>query len=255
MRAYSRRVALRLYRDVWITAAAVAMTVGMWAAFAVGTVPGVLGLFFSLAVLGVLIALLQQHDDKAPQHGRAVLCGAVGSAALVSTGGLVAAFGPEAFWLTVAGAASCPWLLRRVMRLVRRSTSAPPPAHGHRLREPFAPPEPPGQPELPPEPPVTTVEVTAPAVGADCLDDLALCLEWRRSFIALQRSSTLVTRMRVVQQRQLYLDELERRNADGLSAWLESGARAAGDPSRYIIIPSPSDQSGQPARGPEQSDR
>jgi hypothetical protein len=33
----------------------------------------------------------------------------------------------------------------------------------------------------------------------------------------------------------MYLDELERRNPDGLMAWLASGARAAADPSRYVL--------------------
>jgi len=38
-----------------------------------------------------------------------------------------------------------------------------------------------------------------------------------------------------VEQRQLYLDEFERRNPTGLAEWLASGARAAGDPTRFIM--------------------
>lgn len=244
---------MRLYRDVWITTAGVAMTVGMWAAFAIGTIPGVLGLFISFAVLGLLVALLQQPDDRPPQHGRAVLYGALGSASLISTGGLVAAFGPAVLWLVVAAVVACPWLLRRGAVVLGKhlpapkapaGPAAPADADGHNDPEPAEPPGPSS---------VATIEVSSSA-RADGLDDLALCMAWRRSFIALERSHTLMARMCVVQQRQLYLDELERRNPTGLSAWLESGARAAGDPSRYIIH-GPSDQSGQRAHGPKQSDR
>jgi hypothetical protein len=38
----------------------------------------------------------------------------------------------------------------------------------------------------------------------------------------------------VVAQRQVYLDEMERRSPSGLRAWLESGARAAGGPERFL---------------------
>ena len=42
------------------------------------------------------------------------------------------------------------------------------------------------------------------------------------------------SRLRVVAIRAIYLDELERRAGAGFQAWIGSGARAAGDPSRYV---------------------
>jgi hypothetical protein len=39
----------------------------------------------------------------------------------------------------------------------------------------------------------------------------------------------------IVEARRDYIDELERRSPHGLMAWLASGARAAGDPSRFIV--------------------
>jgi hypothetical protein len=66
------------------------------------------------------------------------------------------------------------------------------------------------------------------------LDDEALCLAWRRSFVQLQQATSASVRMLRVQQRQLLLDELERRNPDGLAAWLASGCRAAGNPLPYL---------------------
>lgn len=69
---------------------------------------------------------------------------------------------------------------------------------------------------------------------ARLLSDDGLCMAWRASISALERANSPSQRLRVVQERGAYLDELERRNAQGLAAWLASGARAAGDPSRFV---------------------
>jgi hypothetical protein len=62
-----------------------------------------------------------------------------------------------------------------------------------------------------------------------------LCWAWRCSFVRLQRSSEACTGVSVAQQRQFYLDELERRDPRGFSAWMTGGARAASDPGRYLV--------------------
>jgi hypothetical protein len=61
-----------------------------------------------------------------------------------------------------------------------------------------------------------------------------LCQQWRRSFLALEKAGTAAQRMRVVAQRQLFLDEMDRRSPTALAAWLASGARAAGGPERFL---------------------
>jgi hypothetical protein len=66
------------------------------------------------------------------------------------------------------------------------------------------------------------------------MDSATLCLAWRRSYLALDRPLSLLSRSLVVKRRQELLDELESRNPAGFAAWLDSGARAAGDPRRYI---------------------
>ncbi|MGW4394184.1 hypothetical protein ACWEHA_02775 [Amycolatopsis nivea] len=81
----------------------------------------------------------------------------------------------------------------------------------------------------------TPVEDVRPC--PDPVDSLPLdqlCLLWRRSFLELQRAADERTRHAVVAARQAYLDELERRDRPGFARWLDSGARAAGDPSRYV---------------------
>ncbi|MPZ97416.1 MAG: hypothetical protein GEU96_21495 [Propionibacteriales bacterium] len=85
-----------------------------------------------------------------------------------------------------------------------------------------------------PETEPATTSAAPPASAAAELSDDGLCLAWRISYTALQRPLSLANRARLVQARQEYLDEIERRNPDGLRAWLDSGARASGDPSSYL---------------------
>jgi hypothetical protein len=86
-----------------------------------------------------------------------------------------------------------------------------------------------------------TAESAAAEAGDDAprqpqaLTDAQLCTAWRVSFSALEKASTEQQRLRIVEERQDCLDELERRNPHGLAAWLASGARAAGDPTRFVL--------------------
>ena len=54
----------------------------------------------------------------------------------------------------------------------------------------------------------------------ESMSDADLRLAWRRSSVALQQAGSVTAQLLVVQQRQRYLDELERRNPTGLSGWL-----------------------------------
>ena len=67
------------------------------------------------------------------------------------------------------------------------------------------------------------------------LTDEQLCSEWQASYAALQRCATSRARLRTVQQRQRYLDELARRHPGGLTAWLLSDAEAGTSPWRYLV--------------------
>jgi hypothetical protein len=66
------------------------------------------------------------------------------------------------------------------------------------------------------------------------LDDDALCLAWRRSFLLLEEARSAMERLSIVEQRQKYLDELQQRSPEGVAAWLASGARASGNPFPYL---------------------
>jgi hypothetical protein len=70
---------------------------------------------------------------------------------------------------------------------------------------------------------------------ATTMDDTALCLAWRRTSTVLGRAPSSSVVEALARRRQELLDEMERRNGEGFRAWLASGARASGDPSRYIV--------------------
>jgi hypothetical protein len=61
-----------------------------------------------------------------------------------------------------------------------------------------------------------------------------LCLAWRSSYVALEPATSPESRLRVVMMRAIYLDEQERRAGPAIQAWPRSGARSAGDPSRWV---------------------
>lgn len=76
--------------------------------------------------------------------------------------------------------------------------------------------------------------VEAVLAVTDELTDTDLCMAWRSSYVALDRAADLSAKLRAVEIRVVLLDELERRDAQGLEAWFRSGARAAGGPDRYL---------------------
>jgi len=61
-----------------------------------------------------------------------------------------------------------------------------------------------------------------------------LCQGWITSCHRLRQIPTPSAGLPLVQLRQLYLDELERRDPEGFNAWLASAASAAGDPTRFL---------------------
>jgi hypothetical protein len=232
------------YRNAWVTATAATAAVGVVVAVLTWAVSGALGVFAGSAVMGGgMTAALQ--PESTPRPGRRALVGALATGVVVVGGcGLLVLLGPAAVLLMAALAVSAPAVLTRARGWLDRFTPGPaddrpdsPPgtpatwdasADGDRAAGDAAVT---GSAAVPAEP------STSPA--PETLDDSELCWAWRRSYVALQQSRSSATRLRIVQARQAYLDELERRNAAGLSAWLDSGARAAGDPTRFILHRSP----------------
>ncbi|WP_410611901.1 hypothetical protein [Amycolatopsis sp. lyj-109] len=61
-----------------------------------------------------------------------------------------------------------------------------------------------------------------------------LCVAWRRSYFLLFIATDDPAHQLVVQRRQDFLDEIERRDRPGFLRWLDSGAKAGGDPAPYL---------------------
>ena len=73
------------------------------------------------------------------------------------------------------------------------------------------------------------------------LDDRQLCRLWRDSFWLVRQPSSPGRMLCRVALREACLDELERRDAVALQAWLDSGARASSGPEKYLAHPAPRD--------------
>lgn len=124
-----------------------------------------------------------------------------------------------ALCLFAAAVMSSPWMVSRLRRRGRAKGS------GATYTEPAF--------QGPPHEPAASTSL--PKVDVERMSTAALCHAWRRSFTLLDSTSSIVERSRIVGTRQLYLDELERRSPNGLRAWLDSGARAAASPLRYVV--------------------
>jgi hypothetical protein len=86
---------------------------------------------------------------------------------------------------------------------------------------------------VPSQPTISSIADLTSA-NVSMMDTSKLALDWQRSFVALERCRDPRLRMALVEARQAFLDELERRDPSGLHNWLESGARAAGDPTKFM---------------------
>ncbi len=124
---------------------------------------------------------------------------------------------------------SSPAVLRRAIRSARRSTAHTP--GGDALDPPSAAPRPQDEGA---DSRLTQPEALGPLKG---LDDWQLCRLWRESFWVLREPAPPATVLRVVALREACLDELERRDAAALHAWLDSGARASSGPEKYLAPP------------------
>ena len=135
--------------------------------------------------------------------------------------GLIAVFKFAGVLIVLALAVTTPALTSRV-HARRQAKEGPPVARTESARS------------RAPVTPLADISAADPARELSSLDDAALCLAWRRSFRRLETAHSAAERLSIVEQRQRYLDELQRRSPQGLAAWLASGARASGNPLPYV---------------------
>lgn len=212
------------------------VAVGIFAALTVLGPLVALSLFLAAAVLGVVLGIAFLSMGSQDENRLLVLalgCGAAVGGMVVTVAGWGRVFGPWAFVILLVLVGTSPHLLRAVRHRLAPTQPAP-------AQDVPAPPRPPraqrprrvASTTPPPEP--VPVDEDVDFVVPDQMDDGDICLAWCSSYVALQRVRTAESRLRVVQMRAIYLDELERRDPGALGAWMASGARAAGDPSRFL---------------------
>jgi hypothetical protein len=224
---------VKAYRALWLVlwsvlGAAGAAAVVVWS---VGMALLILGL---AAGFGVVVAMVRfgPDDSTEPFSDQArqmmVRYSLVGGSAAVAVSGFAALLGAWAAALLLAMCAVCsPTAIGLYQRRRPKPVEPTTPARLHSRIADEAPPDA----EIEAEPGRPAPAVVEPGL----LNDTELCLAWRASFSALQRASSRQERLSIIEHRRALLDELERRSPHGLMAWLASGARAAGDPSRFIV--------------------
>ncbi|MFG1812220.1 hypothetical protein ACGFIF_00525 [Kribbella sp. NPDC049174] len=216
---------MRAYRAAWLGFCGVVGLMGGLAAFTLPP-PTVILLFLLAAITGgvvAMIALIPADNtpiarDRWPTVAWSGVVAGAGTVAFVSLGTLLGA--PMAVLMLVLIAGGSPYVARRWFGRLREHEHRPSPGH-------------PDAHQAIPARTAMSLEPEPVDEAAELSDD-ALVLAWRASFSALQRATSPAERLRIVDARRAYLDELERRNPSGVAAWLASGARAAGNPTRFV---------------------
>lgn len=237
------------YRTAWFFGVALFGAIGTWAAVDALSVGGVLTILLLATCVGVSVALVPVKEDDARPWRRAMSVGVASGAAVVAAAGLMSMFGAWGAAVVALMAASSPPVVTRGRRWYARlgqgldpDEPLGPQAAGYVAGETV---DPGYGARAVAAPPVDPSFLSASWMRGEpeSMDDASLCLAWRKTYVALQRVHAPAWKLLVAQRRQELLDELERRNASGFEAWLAAGARAAGDPSRFILASSrPSDR-------------
>lgn len=238
------------YRTAWFFGVALFGALGTWAAVEALSVGGVLTILLLATCVGVSVALVPVKADDARPWRRAMSVGVASGAAVVAAAGLMSMFGAWGAAVVAVMAALSPPVVTRGRRWYARlgqgldpDEPLGPQAAGYLAGATFEPGY--GAAQAVAAPPVDPSFLSSSWMRGEpeSMDDASLCLAWRKTYVALQRVHAPAWKLLVAQRRQELLDELERRNASGFEAWLAAGARAAGDPSRFILASSrPSDR-------------
>jgi hypothetical protein len=208
--------AVDTYQSVWRT---VVGLVGVLALFVAvqrfGGTAAVTLYVLSGALVAVLTAALERGGTPVTARA-AVQSGVVGGAVALAAFGTVFVLGTAGVLVLLAGALTAPPVLRSLRRLssdgdgqvdASGAEGSGSPMHG-------------ADPATDPDGALGDTFAMEDLAAPESMSDAALQLAWRRSYDALQQAGSVTDRLLVVQQRQRYLDELDRRSPSGLSGWL-----------------------------------
>lgn len=229
-----------LYRTAWGQVVCVLGIVGTALAFLLLPAASVvaLGMCSVLVVplMGTAIYRQGGDDDRnVPSVGQLISVCALAAVGCIAVAGLLALFGVAALLALMILAACSPVVLRHLADASHADEHAPPAVATANAAALPAPPR--AAPPLP-----TSLQ---PA-SCHLLSDADLCWQWRTSFAALQRAASATERLPLVEARSALLDELADRHPEGFARWLNSGARAASDPARFLTSTRHSHQPSRP---------
>ncbi len=223
---------MRFYRKLWVIAAVAANTTCTGVALLAFT----LGTLFWAALIsalvagaaGILSSTRQELGDPLPRTGSSLACGAyIG----VATMGAGEAVGPVGVLFVLAWVVASPpvveWLYARMA-----GAKSSEPAHMRDARAPAS-----------VHPPRQWTHRTSPASD---MTDQELIFMWRLSFVQITGAQSTADVFAACENRARLLDEIERRDPVGFCAWMNSGARAASDPSRFLGLRPGTDKEDRP---------
>lgn len=188
-----------IYRVGWSIVAVVLGLLGVASAVVMWRFATLFSTALMAAVVATAFGLCRSPDTPKPA-GRTVLRAAGCAGVVVASAGLCTLLGAAGVLLVLLMAVSSPWVIRYA---------------GGPLR--------------------TRFKSSADDDGVSAMTTLELCRVWVATGDQLRTCLSPELRLRLANARQLCLDELERRDPDGVAAWLASAnASAAGDPHRFL---------------------
>jgi hypothetical protein len=205
---------MRTYRTGWLVAGIALLLVGVGAA-AQGSPRALLIAFVVVAVACSLVSLIAVgiRGTSRPRHVRARLVAAsalVGGTVAVALVGFAALLGQRVGLLALVVLGSSPPAVGAYGRWLR-SIPTPSAAQLDVFARAFA------------NAGVGYVGIQPEPEPRELTDD-ELSQRWRASCLYLRRRPSTAQMIRSVEQRQIYLDEFERRYPGGFAAWMTSGA-------------------------------
>ncbi len=214
-----------MYRHGWLVFGAVFAVIGSTGLLVVSP-PAFCGTFLAFAAVGAVVSFLApgkwwaQPTPRARRVAKGALILATAGTGFV---GLALGLGVGAVLLLLVIAASSPYTLSAYGRWIRNDPGA-----SAAVLAAWAP----GVPWPAPD-------WRSPLPGPDLqrMSTQDLCQAWCASYLVLsERSGEQGTKavLAAVEERQRYLDELERRNPEGLAAWLAVDGRVASNPASYL---------------------
>jgi hypothetical protein len=215
---------MKVYRRLWVGVSGPLTIVGLIVGFALAPIPvTILFVVFGAFSADVTLCLLQNDDADRPPRARSHVLArnaTVVGAAVGAFVGYSILLGPGGLLLLILVLASSPCAVNAYGRWLH-SVPAPSSAQLDIMVRAlsYASPE------------YLTFQ---PSLGVAAFTDEELCQSWQSSYTALQHQSTAPQMATTVAERQVYLDELERRHPRGFASWLASGARAPGNPLPYL---------------------